>query len=250
MTKHWNHAIVVGASSGIGEMIARKLAAAGTRVALLARSLDDLNSIVSEINAAAGEERAFAAQHDVLDTETIGSLADEVSARLGGYDLLIFSSGIMPKVEPDEYLIEKDEKIVRINTIGAMGWIGDAARRFGARGSGTIVGISSVAGERGRRGNPAYCASKAAMTSYLESVRNRVAVRGVKVVTTKPGFIRTPMTSHLERMPLAVDADRAAELVLRAARRGSSNAYIPERWRYIAAALRAVPSFIFRRLNV
>lgn len=231
-------------------MIARQLAASGTRVALLARGVDDLERIVSEINREAGEERAFAVEHDVLDTGAAKGLAAEVSRRLGGYDLLVFSSGIMPPVEPGEYDIAKEERMVRVNTIGAMAWIGEAARLFGERGGGTIVGISSVAGERGRRGNPAYGASKAAMSSYLESMRNRVAVRGVHVVTAKPGFIRTPMTAHIERLPFAVDASRAATLILRAARRGANIAYIPERWRLIAAGLRMIPSFIFRRLDV
>lgn len=250
MKNSWNYAIVVGASSGIGEMIARQLAATGARVALLARSLDDLERIVSEINREAGEERAVAVVHDVLDTGSVDAVIAETTALLGGYDLLVFSSGIMPEVAPDEYDLAKDERVIRVNTIGAVAWIGQTARRFGERGSGTIVGISSIAGERGRRGNPAYGASKAAMSSYLESIRNRVAVRGVTVVTVKPGFIRTPMTSHIERLPLAVEADRAAGLILRAAQRGSTVAYIPARWRLIAAVLHIIPSFIFRRLNV
>ncbi len=246
----WKHAIVVGASSGIGEAIARRLAAGGCRVALVARRADALAAICDELNAAAGTEIAFAVEHDVHRRDEVPWLFQNAALRLGGLDAVFFAAGVMPKVAPDEYNTAKDEEIIEVNVLGAMAWLNEAAARFERTKRGTVVGIGSIAGDRGRRGNPAYCTSKAAFATYLESLRNRVARFGVKVVTIKPGFVDTAMTHGMSGLLWLISADRAAELVLKAARRGSTVVYVPGRWRLVGTVLRAIPSFIFRRLNV
>src|SRR5258708_35076601 len=108
-----------------------------------------------------------------------------------------------------------------------MAWLNEAAPRFARAGEGTIIGISSVSGDRGRRGQPAYCASKAALDTYLEALRNRLRRRGVTVVTVKPGPVDTPMTAGGARRPLLIAADRAAAEVLCAARRRAATAHVP-----------------------
>ena len=125
----------------------------------------------------------------------------------------------------------------------------ESAQRFAQAKTGTIVGISSVAGDRGRGGLPSYAASKAGLTTYLESMRNRVGALGVKVVTVKPGPIETPMTEGLDSLPLLITADEAAKQIVAGARRGSNVVYVPFAWRPIMAIIRAVPSFIFQRLK-
>jgi len=113
------------------------------------------------------------------------------------------------------------------------------------------VGLSSIAGERGRRTFPAYSTSKAGLTTWLEALRNRVARYGVNVVTVKPGFVDTPMTADLERKPMVIPAAKAASLILAAARRGGSpSVFIPGRWWLVAMVLRHMPSRIFRRLDI
>jgi NAD(P)-dependent dehydrogenase (short-subunit alcohol dehydrogenase family) len=124
------------------------------------------------------------------------------------------------------------------------------APRFVAAGRVTIVGVSSVAADRGRRGNPAYHASKAGLDAYLEAVRHRVARHGVRVVTAKPGPVDTPMSRGLPRRPLLVSADAAAAGILRAACRGPLVRYIPGRWRPIMFVIRNLPGPIFRRLDL
>ncbi|MCC7437258.1 MAG: SDR family NAD(P)-dependent oxidoreductase [Armatimonadetes bacterium] len=246
----FKHAIIVGASAGIGAAIAQQLGRAGCAVALVARRSDEIEQIAAQINASAGQPLAHAYQHDVLNVDEVEGLFQEITRDLGGLDLIIFAAGVMPAVAPDEYNIQKDALILDVNVRGAFAWLNEAARRFERVKRGTIVGISSIAGDRGRRGNPAYCTSKAALNTYLESLRNRVARFGVKVVVAKPGFVDTDMTKGLPGLFWLISAERAAELILKAAKRGKKTAYIPARWRLVGTVIRFFPSFIFRRLNI
>src|SRR5205814_8841098 len=117
--------------------------------------------------------------------------------------------------------------------------------------AGTIVGLSSIAGERGRRTFPAYSTSKAGLTTWLEALRNRVARHRVNVVTVKPGFVDTEMTAGLERRAMVISATRAASLIPAAASRGGSpSVFIPGRWWLVAMVLRHLPSRICRRLDI
>jgi len=246
----WNHALIVGASAGIGAEIARKLVAAGCRVALVARRREELEALRDELNAAAGANVAIIAVHDVTNWKETPLLFQEVTGELGGLDLIVYAAGFMPSIAPDEYDIEKDAAIMEVNTIGAMAWLNEAARRFARVKRGTIVGISSIAGDRGRSGNPAYCTSKAALATYLESLRNRVGRYGVKVVTIKPGFVDTEMTRGKPGLFWLISAERAAELILNSAARGRKVSYIPARWRLMAWVVKSIPSFLFKRLNI
>jgi len=243
----WRHAIVVGASSGIGEAIARQLVAGGCRVALVARRREALERLAAELG---GDAHALVVPHDVQHADEVATLFPEVCRQLGGLDLLVYAAGVMPHVAPDEYDVAKDREIVAVNVVGAMAWINQAAQRFARARAGTIVGISSVAGDRGRRGNPAYHASKAALDTYLESIRNRVGQHGVHVVTVKPGPVDTPMTKGMDKLPLLIPAERAARETLAAAARAAHTAYVPAPWRPIMFVLRHVPSAIFKRLDI
>jgi short-subunit dehydrogenase len=251
MAGEFRHAVVVGASSGIGEALARRLAAAGARVALVARRSERLRSIVDEINGAAGEVRAFTFIHDVQDAEAVPALFQEIAQTLGGLDLVVYASGVMHRVAFDEYDTAKDLEMISVNLAGAVAWLDPAAERFGRLGRGTIVGISSVAGDRGRSGNPAYNASKAGLDTYLEGLRNRIArKRRVRVVTVKPGFVDTAMSQGMGRLFWLISADRAAEIILRKARKGSATAYVPARWRFLMWVIRSIPSVVFRHFKV
>ena len=246
---YFAHALVVGASSGIGEALARRLATDGARIALVARREDELRRIMDEINDAAGEERAIAVAHDVRAADEAADLVQEIARRLGGLDLVIYAAGSMPAVEVDEYDTAKDREMLEVNLIGAVAWLNPIAERMARLGRGTIVGIGSVAGDRGRAPNPVYCTSKAGFHAYLEALRNRVAKVGVKVVTIKPGFVDTAMTRGKEGLFWVISADRAAEIILKKARRGVVTAYVPARWRLVMTIVRSIPSFIFSKLG-
>lgn len=246
----FQHAVVIGASSGIGEAVARRLAADGAAVALVARREDNLRRITAELNAAHGEGRAIAVAHDVRAVADIPELVREIARRLGGLDLAVYSAGFMPEVAADGYDTAKDREILEVNLLGGIAWLNPVAERMARLGRGTIVGIGSVAGDRGRVGNPAYCTAKAGFHAYLESLRNRLAPHGVRVVTIKPGFVDTAMTRGKDGLFWVISAERAAEIILDRAARGAATAYVPARWRAVMTVIRAIPSFIFTRLGI
>lgn len=243
-------AVVVGASSGMGAALVRRLAREGYLVAAVARREDRLRELCDEINATSSSTRAFPFAHDVTDTATVAEVFDRACAALDGLDLIVYCAGVMPPVTPETWDAALDRQIIEVNVIGATNWLNQAAARFRAQGAGTIVGIGSVAGDRGRLLQPAYCASKAALHTYLESLRNRLDRHGVTVITIKPGPVRTEMTKNVEKMPMAIDADVAADRIFAAIAARSQIAYVPVQWMPIMAIIRSIPSVIFRRLSI
>jgi short-subunit dehydrogenase len=242
-------AIVVGASSGMGAAITRKLASEGYVVAALARSKKPLEALCAEINAAAGETRAIAFPHDVTATAKVPAAFQRLLKDLGGLDLLVYCAGVMPKVELDEFSLEKDQAMIETNLLGAIAWLGQGAALFQRMGAGQLVGIGSVAGDRGRVLNPGYNASKAGMDTYLEALRNRLTKLGVHVLTVKPGFVDTEMLKATPRTFGVISPENLAVGVWKAIKARKQVVYIPWFWRFIMLAVRMVPSFIFRRLS-
>ncbi len=245
MSVTFKNAVVIGASSGIGEAIARQLATEGADVAIVGRRADELQRVV-QTNPA----RLRPYVHDVRHYDETPALFERIVADLGGLDTLVYAAGVLPKIVESEYTFGKDRAMIEVNVIGAMAWMNLAAARFEAARAGTIMGISSVAGVRGRRGNPAYGTSKAALTTYLEALRNRCARYGVNVVTIKPGFVDTAMIRGAQGLFWVVSADAAARASLNLGRKGTSaSGFVPARWALVALIVRSIPSFIFRRLN-
>lgn len=247
MSGSWKHAIVVGASSGIGRAIAEALVSQGVRVALIARRSEELEKVRA---ASPKPENILTFVHDVRHYKETESLFQKITHDLGGLDLIVYASGVMPAVDEHEYNFAKDLEMIEVNTLGAFAWLNEAAKRFERTKSGTIVGIGSVAGDRGRRGNPAYCTSKAAMETYLEALRNRLSRFGAKVVTIKPGFVDTVMTKGKPGVFWVISPKLAAAQILSAAKSGAAVAYVPKRWRYVMAVIRSIPSFVFKRLPI
>ncbi|TDJ71624.1 MAG: SDR family NAD(P)-dependent oxidoreductase [Planctomycetota bacterium] len=246
-------AIVVGASSGMGAALVRRLAAEGYRVAALARREAKLVELAEDCRADCAKTggAVFVHVHDVARQADVSALFEEIVRELGGLDLIVYAAGIMPATGPAEYDTEKDLAQVTVNLGGCIAWCNEAAKLFRTQRSGTIIGISSIAGDRGRKGNPVYCATKAAMNTYLEALRNRLSEVGVHVLTVKPGFIDTPMTEGLDGLFWLISADDAARTILTAARHRFWNTrYVPLRWWAVGAIIRSIPSILFRRLNV
>lgn len=244
-------AIVVGASSGMGAAIVKQLAREGFRVAALARRADALQALATECATAASESggAVFAHAHDVTATAEVPALFERIVRELGGLDLFVFAAGIMPPVGKHEYDTDKDLELLAINLGGCIAWTNAAANTFRTQRSGTIVGISSIAGDRGRKGFPVYATSKAAMDCYLESLRNRLSAEGVHVCTIKPGFIDTEMTRGMDGLFWLISAEEAARRILNAARSRVNVRYVPYRWKWVGLTLKLIPSFIFRKLD-
>lgn len=242
-------AVIVGASSGIGEALAREFARRGYRLALLARRVEALNALAAEINAQHGSDRARAYPHDVTDYAAAAPLFQKILADFGRLDVLIYNAGVLIPVGPDEYNFEKDRQMLEVNTLGALAWLNLGAQYFERQRSGSLVGISSVAGDRGRVGAPAYNTSKAALSTFLEALRNRLTRHGVHVLTVKPGFVATDMLRHSPRTFWVISPEQAARDIANAVRNRKQVIYTPARWGLLMFVIRHIPSVIFRRLR-
>lgn len=237
--------IVVGASSGIGAALVRRLADSGWRVAGIARRESELRKL-----ADAGGGSVLVYPHDVAQTRDTRAVFDRAVAELGGLDLLIYAAGVMPRIREDEYDLEKDRAVIEANVLGAAAWLNCAGAFFERKRGGQIVGISSIAGDRGRRGYPGYCASKAWLDTFLESLRNRLSRYGVSVVTIKPGYIDTAMTQGMAKLFWMISADEAARRILNAAEARAHTRYVPLRWGLVGFVIKRIPSVIFRRMSI
>ena len=237
-------AIVIGASSGVGAALVQTLAQRGYRVAALARRADELEKLSSQL------PNVLSYPHDVTDYETIPALFQQIVRDLDGLDLIVYVAGVQPPVTADEYDFAKDRQMIETNLLGAMAWLNQAALRFGRTNQGQIVGISSVAGDRGRSAFPAYHTSKGALSIYLESLRNRLDKKGVTVTTIKPGFIDTALLANATKTFWVISAESAAKQIVQAIEKRQQVVYIPGRWRWVMLIIQHIPSFIFRRLSI
>lgn len=244
-------AIVVGASVGMGAALSKKLAKEGYVVALVARQKDKLNILCEEINQAEGETCALAYPHDVSNYQEVPALLQKIVADLGGLDTFIFMAGVnFPPGGNDKYNFENDRQMVEINLIGGMAWLSPVAEMFQAAKAGQIVGIGSVAGDRGRVGNPGYNTSKAGLATYLEALRNRLTRHGVNVLTVKPGFVKTEMLkAAVGPTPFAIPVEKAVDDIYKTMQKRKQSIYTPFFWQYIMLVIRHIPSFIFRKLS-
>ncbi len=242
-------AIVIGASSGIGAALVRRLAGEGWNVAALARRVDQLDELARACSSANLPGRVFVHVHDTHDVEAVPELLERIAKEVGRIDLGIYSAAVMPKVDRQSYDTAVDLDMLAVNFGGAVAWGNALAGLFRSQRSGTLIGISSIAGDRGRKPNPMYGATKAAMDHYLEALRNRLAEFNVHVCTIKPGYIDTAMTQGMPGLFWLISADDAAGRILKAARAKVNTRYVPWRWCLVGMALKSIPSFLFRKLN-
>ena len=241
--------LIIGASVGLGAELARKLSREGYSLALIARSEDKLNDLSNEINSNGGNAQPYV--HDVTEYKKIPDLLRKIVADLGGLDVVVFVAGVnFPPGGIDKYNFENDRKMVEVNLIGAMAWLSPIAEMFQSAKAGQIVGIASVAGDRGRVGNPGYNTSKAGLATYLEALRNRLTRHGVNVLTVKPGFMKTEMMKAAQgATPFAIEPEKAADDIFKAMEKRKQLIYTASIWRWIMLAIQHTPSFIFRRLT-
>ncbi|MBZ0252209.1 MAG: SDR family NAD(P)-dependent oxidoreductase, partial [Candidatus Methylomirabilis sp.] len=188
-------------------------------------------------------------EHDVVQYDKVPGLFRQIVDDLGGLDLIVYASGVMLPTGEDEYNFQKDLQIVEVNLLGCMAWLDEAATMFQRQASGAILAISSVAGDRGRKKYPAYHTAKAGVTTFVESLRNRLTPLGVRVLTVKPGPVDTAMTAGM-KMPFMIGAPQAAGTMLQWLQRPwLQTLYVAYRWWAIMTVIRLLPSFIMRRLN-
>lgn len=240
-------ALVTGASSGIGAEMARQLASQGVAVGLIARRLDHLEALAREISNAGG--RAAAAQADVSSRAQVLSACSYLETQLGPTDLLIANAGVGLSSNGQALDVAGFEQMVAVNLLGPIYTIEATLPGMLDRGSGHLVGISSLASYRGLPGSAGYCATKSGLSTFLESLRVDLAPRGITVTTVHPGYVATPMTANARHpKPFEIDADTAARIILRAVRSQKATVNFPWQMAALMSLIRRLPTAIYDRL--
>ena len=239
---------ITGASSGIGQALAARYAQAGWRLALVARRADELHAWVRDQGLP--PERASVYRADVAEADSIIAAATACIAAQGLPEVVIASAGISVGMDSAE---RADLEVMRdtfaTNNLGLAATFQPFLRGMRQRRSGTLVGVASVNAIRGMPGHGAYCASKAAVVAYCESLRGECRRQGVRVVTLLPGFVATPLTANnAYSMPFIISAAQFAQRAFRAIEAGDSYRVIPWQMAVVAKLLRLLPNAAFDRL--
>jgi short-subunit dehydrogenase len=241
-------AFITGASSGIGQALAWRYHQAGWRLALVARRTAEIESWARAQGIASDRYAVYGA--DVADTDSIVAAGWACIARQGLPDVVIANAGI--SVGVDTAAREDIDVIARTfatNNVGLAATFHPFVAAMAQRGSGALVGIASVAAIRGLPGHGAYCASKAAVVSYCESLRGELRASGVKVVTICPGYIATPLTAQNKySMPFLTQPQDFADRAFRTIEAGTSYRVIPWQMGVVAKLLRLLPNWLYDQL--
>jgi short-subunit dehydrogenase len=241
-------AVVTGASSGIGWALAQALAAAGCKVGLTARREEELLKLAELVRAAGGT--AAAAVADFADRGQVEQAVAALRGQLGPIDLLVANAGVGKPTALDPVNMADVEAMFRVNTLGVLYSFAAVMPEMLSRKAGHLVAISSLAGYRGLPGESAYCASKAAVNTYLDGLRIHLRGTGVKVTTVCPGFVTTPMTAKMDpkHMPGLMSADAAARRILRAIAAGKKVYNFPWHVHLLVKLSRWLPDWLMRRV--
>ena len=239
--------LILGARSDIGRAVARRFAAEGHPVQLAARNAQALEADRADFEL---RYRVPVTLHefDALATEGHAAFVEGLPALP---EIAVSSVGLMGQQDESERDGAAAARVIRSNFEGPASILAELANRFEARGHGTLVGISSVAGDRGRASNYVYGSAKAGFTAFLSGLRNRLAKKGVHVVTVLPGFVATQMTEGMDLPPrLTAQPDEVAQAISTAVARERDVIYVRPVWRIVMMVIRFMPERIFKRTRI
>ena len=239
--------LILGARSDIGMAIARAYAADGHAIQLAARKADTLETERNDIALRHGVDVTLH-ELDALDYDSHDAFLDSLPTLP---EIAVCAVGYMGEQSDNEDDMAAARLVLRSNFEGPANLLALLANRFETRGSGTLIGISSVAGDRGRATNYVYGSAKAGFTAFLSGLRNRLAKEGVHVMTVKPGFVATKMTEGMD-LPekLTADPDKLARSVVRAAGMRRNIIYVKPIWALVMLIIRNIPEAIFKKLSI
>lgn len=235
-------ALIIGASSGIGRELSKLMARDGWSLGLAARNMEALEALRAELGPNIHLQRL-----DVTETESVSAALDALASALGGVDCVVISSGVSPYNRKLQWDIEN--ATLSTNVMGFAACANWSAHRFFEQKGGHIVGISSVASLRGSPQVPAYNASKAFVSHYLEGLRFNLGRYGICVTDIRPGYVDTPMTKDQKGMFWVADAQPAARQIYRAILKKSLVAYVPRRWSFLAKLILVAPGSLYSRFS-
>ena len=238
--------LILGARSGIGLACAHAMAARGHPIQLAARDVARLEDDRADI-ATRHDVPVTLHDFDALDSDSMVAMLDALPELPQMAICAVGILGEQPKAQTD---MAEAARIMRSNYEGPALLLGEIANRFAARGSGQIVGISSVAGERGRKSNYIYGSAKAGFTAFLSGLRNRLTGSGVQVTTVIPGFVSTEMIAGTDTpAPLTASPEEAARAIVEGTLKGRDVIYVKGRWRLVMAVIRSLPEGVFKKTN-
>lgn len=238
--------LILGATSDVGKALAQVYAEQKYQLVLAARNVKDLEPIKSDLEIR-NEAKVDIAAFEATDYSSHAGFISKV----GTPDICICVFGYLGDQTEAENNWDQANTIMSINYIGAASILEEVAKKMIEKKAGTIVGISSVAGERGRQSNYFYGSSKAGFTAYLSGLRNRLFHKGVHVLTVKPGFIDTKMTAGMDLpKPLTASPLQVAKAIRKAARKKKNTIYVLSIWRLIMYIIKTIPEGIFKKLKL
>jgi short-subunit dehydrogenase len=237
--------LITGASSGIGEALARELTRRGHAVALLARRADLLEQLAAELPG------SVAVPCDVGDAASVAAAVQHAEKTLGGpLDLAIANAGVGVPSHAAKFKIDDAERMVRVNVLGTMNLFAAVIPSMIARRGGRFAGIASIAGHRGLPTSSVYSSTKAAMHAFLEASRIELVPYGVGVTTVNPGFIATPMVAKNQKLPFLMSAAKAAGIIADGLERGKRVVEFPLPMSLLLRVTRWIPDALYERALV
>lgn len=246
-------ALITGASTGIGRDLAVALAGEGYQLILMARRLELLNELKSEILIKNSQSQVEVVVSDVADFETHMKTLAAVCEKYSSLDLVIANAGVGGNTDETNNTWAMSKKIIDVNLLGAIATLEAAKEIMMKQGHGQLVGLTSIAAARGMNFTSAYNASKAGLSTFLESMRIDLSGSGLSVTAVYPGFVATPMTAKNGKMMFVLTSQQAVEIILKAIRRKKARIYFPWQMALAFTLLRFIPNglydFIMKRLK-
>jgi short-subunit dehydrogenase len=232
--------LITGASRGLGEGLARQFAARGYRLALTARKIEDLQQLALDIQDSA--EQIVLRALDVSEFDTIAGTLLDCAQELGGLDIVIANAGVAIPTPAGQGNFEAIRNTIDVNLTGAIATADAAIELFRQQGHGQLVGISSIAALRGMKNQGAYCATKAAFGTYLESVRCETFDENISITELAPGYIDTDLNRGLASRPFVIDAEKGTAIMADLIEKKKTFSYVPPwPWTLVAQVMKRLP---------
>jgi decaprenylphospho-beta-D-erythro-pentofuranosid-2-ulose 2-reductase len=242
--------LVLGGGSDIALSTVRELVKRRARtVVLAAREPESLKGVADELRAA-GATTVETLAFDARDTASHDAFVADVFDRVGDIDLALLAFGVLGDQEEAEHDGRAAVDIAEVNYVGSVSVTVPIAQRMRTQGHGTIVALSSVAGERARRSNFVYGSSKAGMDAFFQGLGDSLVGSGVRVMIVRPGFVHTKMTDGMDAAPFSTTPEAVADAIVRGLARNRETVWVPSQMRYVMSVLRHVPRPVFRKLPI